>query len=74
MRESVIYQDILDEEAMRLVLRQLHRRVGTIPPELQLQLQPLPLEPLEALAEDLLDFSSLTDLTDWLQAHSESLT
>lgn len=69
MRESVIYQDILHEEAMKLVLRQLNRRVGIIPPELQLQLQSLPLAQLETLAEDLLDFSTLADLTNWLQAH-----
>lgn len=67
MRESVIYQDILHEEAMKLVLRQLNRRVGTVPPELQLQLQSLPLAQLEALAEDLLDFSTLADLNNWLQ-------
>lgn len=69
MRESVIYQDILHEEAMKLVLRLLNRRVGTVPLELQLQLQSLPLAQLEALAEDLLDFSALADLTNWLQTH-----
>ncbi len=69
MRESVIYQDILHEEAMKLVLRLLNRRVGTVPPEIQLQLQALPLAQLEALAEDLLDFSTLADLTNWLQTH-----
>jgi hypothetical protein len=69
MRESVIYQDILHEEALKLVLRLLNRRVGTVPPELQLRLQSLPLAQLEALAEDLLDFSTLTDLTNWLQTY-----
>jgi hypothetical protein len=69
MRESVIYQDILHEEALKLVLRLLNRRVGTVPPESQLRLQSLPLTQLEALAEDLLDFSTLADLTNWLQTH-----
>ena len=69
MRESVIYQDILQEEALSLILRLLNRRVGTVSPELQLQIQSLPLEQLESLAEALLDFSNMADLVNWLQEH-----
>jgi len=52
-----------------LVLRQLARRVGQISPEVLEQIQQLPLAQLEELGEALLDFGSMQDLTDWLQAH-----
>ncbi|WP_242046615.1 DUF4351 domain-containing protein [Cylindrospermum sp. FACHB-282] len=66
MRESVIYQDILQEEAFSLIMRLLRRRVGTVAPALQLQIQALSLTKLEDLGEALLDFSSLADLEAWL--------
>jgi hypothetical protein len=49
-----------------LVLRQLNRRVGNLSIDLQTQIKALPLEQLGLLAEDLLDFSGLADLTGWL--------
>jgi predicted transposase YdaD len=55
---------------VRLVLRLLARRVGTIPTSLGAQVQALELPQLEALGEALLDFSQLSDLTDWLQGNS----
>ena len=54
------------QEAVRLILRQLVRRCGMIGPELQAQLETLDVERLESLAEDLLDFTSVTDLEVWL--------
>ncbi len=85
MRESVIYQEILQEgenkgkiegklegkfeEALSLVLRQLSRRVGSISPDAQAQIQSLSLPQIEALGEALLDFSAPDDLTNWLQAN-----
>lgn len=69
MQESVIYQDILQTGELSLVLRQLNRRVGTVPPELQTQIRALPLAQLESLGEALLDFSAMEDLVQWLQAH-----
>ncbi|WP_416676920.1 Rpn family recombination-promoting nuclease/putative transposase [Egbenema bharatensis] len=67
MQESIIYQDILQTGELSLILRQLNRRVGTVPQEVQLQIQALPLVQLEALGEALLDFSSISDLIHWLQ-------
>ena len=79
MRESVIYQEILQEgetkgklegkseEALSLVLRQLSRRFGSLPPNAQAQIQSLSLPQIEALSEALLDFSTPDDLTHWLQ-------
>jgi predicted transposase/invertase (TIGR01784 family) len=81
MRESVIYQEIeaegvqkglqqgLQQEAKSLVLRQLARRIGTMPPELLLQIEALPLTQLEDLGEALLDFASPADLESWLQTN-----
>ena len=57
------------EEARSLVLRQLTRRLGTLPATAEAQVQALALPQLEALGEALLDFSALSDLTEWLQIH-----
>ena len=74
MRESVIYQEIEQEiqqrEAATLVLRQLARRPGQVSPEMRSQIQQLPVAQLEELGEALLDFSSVQDLTNWLQSSS----
>jgi predicted transposase YdaD len=83
MRESVIYQEIQQEGEERgilkgklegklegeqtVILRQLARRIGDVSPELQSQIQSLSLYQLEALADALLDFSTLADLRTWLQ-------
>jgi predicted transposase YdaD len=74
MRESVIYQEILQEGETRgkiegklegelaLVLKLLSRRVGSIPSNAQAQIQALSLPQIEALSEVLLDFSTPDDL------------
>jgi len=84
MRESVIYQEILEEgkeqgiqqgvkeEALSLVSRLLIRRLGNIAPEVQQQISQLSLVQLEQLAEELLDFSQSTDLTNWLNQQPNS--
>jgi predicted transposase/invertase (TIGR01784 family) len=81
MRESVIYQEILQEGEQTgekrgilkgeqaLVLRQLARRLGNITPELQSQVQSLSITQIEVLGEALLDFSKPADLTYWLKNH-----
>ncbi|PMB19957.1 DUF4351 domain-containing protein [Fischerella thermalis] len=79
MRESVIYQEILEEGRqegrqegeLALLLKLLTRRVGTLPPELQMQIQALPLTQIEELGEALLDFSELADLVAWLQTSQQ---
>jgi predicted transposase/invertase (TIGR01784 family) len=76
MRESVIYQEILEEgvekgkqtEAVAMIMRQLTRRIGTVEPQLQESIRSLSLPQLEDLGEALLDFSSVTDLTTWLES------
>jgi len=58
------------EEGRSLILRQLARRVGTLPTSAEAQIQALALPQIEALGEALLDFAQLSDLTDWLQGNS----
>ena len=53
----------------RLIMRQLHRRIGVVPPALQTRIAALPIEQLEALGEALLDFADLADLDRWLGEH-----
>jgi predicted transposase YdaD len=80
MRESVIYQEILEEgvekgkqtEALAMIIRQLTRRIGTVEPQLQERIRSLSLPQLEDLGEALLDFSSVTDLTTWLETHQQT--
>jgi predicted transposase YdaD len=78
MRESAIYQDILAEgevkgeakghieEAKGLVIRQLTRKLGNVSPKLLTKIEALPLDRVESLGEDLLDFTSLSQLETWL--------
>ena len=83
MRESVIYQEILEEGRQKgqqegrqegrqegersLVLLLLEQRVGQLPQAERDRISALSLEQLEALALALLNFSSVLDLTTWLE-------
>lgn len=72
MQESPIYQEIIQKGAKQgklgTLTRQLSRRFGTTSPELQQQLQALSIEQLDDLSEALFDFSTVSDLTTWLQS------
>ncbi|HEY9668924.1 MAG TPA: DUF4351 domain-containing protein [Coleofasciculaceae cyanobacterium] len=76
MRESVIYQEILEEgkqeEALAYTMRLLTRWIGTVEPELEAQIRELTTQELEDLGEALFDFSELADLTAWLEARQDS--
>jgi hypothetical protein len=54
------------DEARRIVLGQVRRRVGPLPGSTEARLEALTLPQLEALSEAVLDFTSLADLEDWL--------
>jgi predicted transposase YdaD len=71
MRESVIYQDIQQERALSIVMRQLSRKVGTVPPAQLLKIQALDSTQLDNLAEALLDFNGLADLEAWLAQNQD---
>jgi len=53
----------------KVTLRLLTRRCGPLSEATTAEIQALPLEQLEALAEALLDFSGPTDLAAWLEEH-----
>ena len=69
MRESVIYQEIIQEGEEKgersLILRQLTRRVGELPQLWRERINTLSLEQLENLGEALLDFQGIGDLEAW---------
>jgi Domain of unknown function (DUF4351) len=54
------------EEAKGLVTRQLTRKLGNVSPELLARIEALSLERAELLGEDLLDFTSIANLEQWL--------
>lgn len=60
-------QEGRQEGELTVILRQLTRRIGTVEPELQERIRQLSLAQLEDLAEALLDFSDVADLTAWLR-------
>lgn len=70
MKESVIYQDILEQGnkqgEQRLIIRQLNRRFSEINPLLIERVRGLSIEQLETLGEALLDFSEVAELEAWL--------
>jgi hypothetical protein len=57
------------EECIALVTRSLRRKFGPHPEldRLLAQLQALPVEKMEYLAEELLDWKAIGDLTAWLR-------
>jgi predicted transposase/invertase (TIGR01784 family) len=71
LKDTKVYQEGEQsgavKEARSLILRQLSRRVGTLPTTVEAQVQALALPQLEALGEALLDFAGLDDLVRWLQ-------
>ncbi len=63
-------QEGIIEGQTALILRQVARRTGEIPPETTTRIRQLSLEQLEDLGEILLDFTSQEDLIAWLESVS----
>ncbi len=63
-------QEGIIEGQTELILRQIARRTGEIPPETKTRIRQLSLEQLEDLGEILLDFTSQEDLIAWLDSAS----
>ena len=82
IKETRFYQEVLlvgleegrqegrQEEAANLVMRLLTRRCGSLSSSLEIQVRSLLVNQLEMLGEDLLDFSDIKDLENWLAAIS----
>jgi len=56
------------EGEQKVILRQLNRRIGELQPSVIEQIEKLPVEQLEELAEALLDFSTVVNLQQWLNS------
>jgi predicted transposase/invertase (TIGR01784 family) len=83
MRESVTYQDILEQGVQQgmqrgvqqgmqrgevaILQRLISRRFGELEPQVNERIQRLAIPQLEDLGEALLDFSNASDLAAWLQ-------
>jgi predicted transposase/invertase (TIGR01784 family) len=83
LKQTKVYQEALKEgreEGMfegeqrgrlegeqSVIFRQLARRMGNVTPDQQAQIRALSIYQLEALAEALLSFTQLDELTTWLQ-------
>ncbi len=65
-REEIGLQRGKQEEASQLIFKLLQRKVGSLSPQIQQQVENLSLEKLESLGEALLDFNSLDNLNSWL--------
>ncbi len=76
LRETRVYQEGLEdgrqEEASQLILKLLQRKIGSLSPQIQQQVETITLKKLEALGEALLDFNSLDNLIDWLNNNIDS--
>jgi predicted transposase YdaD len=73
LQQTRVYQEAREEgrqaEVTAVVLKRLQRKLGKLPDELQAQIMAMSIEQLELLAEELLDFSKLENLTAWLTTH-----
>ncbi|MFM6373930.1 MAG: DUF4351 domain-containing protein, partial [Microcystis panniformis] len=70
MRLAPLYEQdrekAIQQGETKVVLRQLKRRFGELPPNITETIQKLSVEKLEDLGEALLDFESQADLINWL--------
>ncbi len=64
--EQGIQRGIQQGEAV-LIARQMRRKIGSIPSDVENKVMSLPLPVLGDLGEALLDFNSIDDLTSWLE-------
>jgi hypothetical protein len=67
MRESVIYQDIQQQEAIAFALSLLQHRLGTVNPQLETRVRNLSVEQLQELGKALFDLSSESEILNWLE-------
>ena len=69
-RELAIQEGKIEGEIL-LIIRQLNRRIGEIPVSLIERIQKLPLDKLEILGVELLDFTNTDDLEAWFNQNQE---
>jgi len=70
LKQTRVYQEAQQEEALTFLLRLLTHKFGTIEAEVQSRLQHLSKTQLEDLGEASLNFTAIADLLTWLQTHA----
>lgn len=63
---KLAHQEGKKEERITLILRIINRKIGEIAPEIKAQIERLSFDDLDILADDVLEFDSLENLTNWL--------
>jgi predicted transposase/invertase (TIGR01784 family) len=79
LQQTRVYQDAKAEGELigeargeaKVIMRQLNRRLGSVPVPVSDQIQQLTIPRLEDLGEALLDFTGLEDLEGWLSRNSQ---
>jgi predicted transposase YdaD len=67
LKQTRFYRDVREDERREIVLMQLNRKVGQLSPHNQARVEALGFDRLQVLGADLLDFTNLTDLENWLE-------
>ncbi len=77
MKLSPIYtarlNEVRQQEATLLIVRQLKRKIGELSPNLEARVISLQIDILENLGEALLDFNSIDHLINWLNENDKGL-
>jgi predicted transposase YdaD len=69
LQQTRVYREAVAEGEVKVILRQLKRRVGNVSADLDTQIKTLTLTQLEELGEALLDFSQMGDLVTWMDTN-----
>ncbi len=80
LKKTKVYQEALQEGKQEgldherlLILRMLERQVGKVSQKARSQVLALSFTELDSLGEALLDFSTLSDLNDWLRSQDNTI-
>jgi len=71
IKQTRVYQEAKQEEAINLLVRQLSKRFGKLTHSYIENINKLTIAQIEDLGEALLDFTDINDLEQWLKAHME---
>jgi predicted transposase/invertase (TIGR01784 family) len=72
IKQTRVYQEAKQEEAISLLVRQLSKRFGKLSNNYIETISNLTIAKLEDLGEALLDFANINDLKQWLKVNTES--
>jgi predicted transposase YdaD len=71
IKQTRVYQEAKQEEAINLLVRQLSKRFGKLTHSYIENINKLTIAQIEDLGEALLDFTDINDLEQWLKAYTE---